>query len=111
MLVNMDLHLQKCYFIIWCKRKCCNLTIGGDIACLNVSGTISFTLINRMTTYGILFMSVASELSLVKIFCKSLRADSATKTTDDLDGVFMPWVPRFKWRGWEELRERWWEGR
>ena len=64
-----------------------------------------------MTTYGIIFMSVASELSLVKIFCKSLRADPATKTTDDLDGVFMPWVPRFRWRGCEVLRDRWWEGR
>ena len=64
-----------------------------------------------MTTYGIIFMSLARESILDIIFFKSLRADPATKTTDDLVGVIIPFVPRLRWRGVDLVRERWWEGR
>ena len=111
MLVNIDLHLQKGYCPMQFNHKSFNLTTGGDIACLTVSGTISFSLINRMTTYGIIFISLASESCLFMIIFKSFRADPATKTTDDLVGVIIPWVPRFRLCGVELVRDRWWEGR
>ena len=57
-----------------------------------------------------MFMFSASEESLSMIFCKSVRAEPATKATDDLVGVNMPWVPRFRCSGVELVRERWWEG-
>jgi hypothetical protein len=76
-----------------------------------MSGTMSLSLIKRMTTYGIIFMSSARESILFMILCKYLRAEPATKTTDDLVGVIMPCVPRLRWRGVELLRERWGEGR
>ena len=107
----MHLHLQKGCFKIQFKCKSCKLTTGGDTALLTVSGTISLSLINRMTTYGIIFMFSASEESLSMIFCKSVRAEPATKATDDLVGVNMPWVPRFRCMGVELVREIWLEGR
>jgi hypothetical protein len=68
-------------------------------------------LIKRKTTYGIIFISSARESIFSMMSVKSLRADPATKTTDDLVGVFIPCVPRLRWRGLELVRERWWEGR
>jgi hypothetical protein len=64
-----------------------------------------------MTIYGIICISLDKESIFFIIFCRSLRADPATKTTDDLVGAIMPWVPRSRWRGLELVRERWWEGR
>ena len=93
------------------KSNFFKLTTGGDIACLAVPETISFSLTNRMTTYGIFFMSSARELIFSITPAKSLIADPATKTTDDLVGAIMPCVPRSRWRGLELLREIWWEGR
>ena len=56
-------------------------------------------------------MSSAIELIFFITISKSLRADPATKTTDDLVGAIIPCVPRLRWRGVELVRERWWEGR
>ena len=107
----MHLHLQKGCFKRQFKCKCCKLTTGGDTGLLTVSGTISLSLISRMTIYGIIFISLDKESIFFKIFCRSLRADPATKTTDDLVGAIMLWVPRSMWRRLVLVRERWWEGR
>ena len=69
------------------------------------------SLIKRKTTYRIFCISSARESIFNMIFFKSLRADPATKTTDDLVGVIIPCVPRLRWRGLELVRERWWEER
>ena len=55
-------------------------------------------------------MSSARESVVFSTDSMLLRAAPATKTTEDLVGDFMPWVPRFGCSVLELVRNIWWCG-
>ena len=81
--------------------------MAGSIKRLEVSSYMFELSTSKTIMYGVFIICCAKESTLALTDCKSCRADPATKTTEQVLGVFIPWVPRVRRSGLELVRDTW----